>query len=543
LDNEFIGRSDHGQANAVGEALLSSSGPAKSGSMSRSAAKGFLAVFLTSGLGKLAALGAHLAMGWFLLDEHWGLYSIALSLSVFVEVLRNAGVAQLVVSRGPEGYAKVSGPAFWMAALFNSGACALLISTSSMAVGYYGQPDLAPLLIAVGFSFVLGTPTAILRSKLQVELRFEALAVVAAASSITRATVLVAAAYGGAQVYTFVWGFVIYTACESLFHWLATFDSPWLRTPAIRSWPNLLRNAGSLMVGNFLLKLSGRGDYLVLSVLIGVGLLGQYMFAYELVYQISVLISVNFQAVLFPVLNRLVDDRRRLHRAVERTVSALVMAVAAPAFLFAVLARPLETLLWSGKWATAVDAMEILAVSEPLRGVLVVAHSVLLAQARFEARILLLLGVCASVMLGAFAGGLLFEESLRGIALVGVVVQAIFILTASGLIFKGIGCDLFSLAVSVIVPMIVGSLSAAAAWVINETIFAHYVPLLFQSVLMAGVFVLVFLLLSRLLLHKVLSFVASVMPDGKIRRIYCFVLKLENPTGTIAEASETPRHQ
>jgi len=524
-----------------GEGPLNSLAPDRPESLARSATKGFIWVFLTSGLGKVAGLIAHLALGWFLLDEHWGVYSIALSIAVFAEILRNGGVAQLVVSRGPEGYQEISGPAFWIAALLNLCACLFLIVISPLAARYYNQPDLAPLIIAAGVSFILGTPTAILRSKLQVELRFPALALVAMVSSIVRAFVLIVAAYAGAQALTFMWAFLIFAASESLFHWLATHDSPWLRAPAIRSWPHIIRNLGSLMIGNFLLKFAGRADYLVLSVLIGVGMLGQYMFAYELVYQLGALIIFNFQNVLFPVLNRFAYDTRRLQKAVERSVGALVMLVAAPAYLFAVLARPLELLLWQGKWARAVEAMEIFALSEPLRAIIVVAHCLLLAQARFEARIFLMLGACVSVIIGALAGGFLFEENLRGIALVCVIIQAIFVLPASGFVLKHIGCDLFSLAVSIVMPVIVAGLSAIVATMVSSTLFAGLVPLVLELLLVSAVFVLVFLLLSRLILHQHLFFVASIMANGRMRRAYCRVLYLENPTDAAAKASKVLR--
>ena len=478
-----------------------------------SVGRGFLWILATSGFGKSAALISHICLGWWLLDSDWGVYSIAFGVIAFVEFLRNGGVHNIVVQRGREAYTELSGPAFWMAATFNGLACLTLVSLSQVLADYFGHSELYVLLIAAGATFPLGTPASVLRAKLQLDLKFRALAIVHVLTLIGRAAVMILAAYVGAEAYTFAFGMIASATLESLLLWIACRDAPWMRAAKFSKWTIFLKDTGWLTVGSFMESFAIRGDYLILSVVIGVNYLGQYMFALQLVSQLSVIIAINAQIVLFPVFSRMLSDPGRVRRSVEKSMGTLVLIVALPSYLFAVIAVPLELAIWDGKWSDSMIAGRIFAFGEPMRCLLIVMVSIVLAQGKYKSRVVLMTGNALIVMGGAGTGALLFGSDVRMIAAIATLFHVFFAITSSAILARGIGCDLAVLASKVFRPIIVLAPVGVLALLADASIFFQYAPA--TRMVMGGslYFVLVWLLLRRYLSSYVMDITSTIQSD------------------------------
>jgi PST family polysaccharide transporter len=386
------------------------------GGLRRVAGRGYLWTLANSLIAKAAALAAQIVLGWLLLADDWGRYALLLVMVDFVAFLRTMGVSQILVQRGAAQYDRLAGPAFWLSLAGGLlGALALLIAVPHV-VAFYREPQLGSMLLLVAATLPLGGPTAVLQARLQIDLRFATIARNAVLAALLRQLAVVAAAGLGAGAVSFAWAMLAAALSELALACCSTAARPWRQKPSLRLWTRLLRPSLWVMLGNVAAGFTMRGDYLVLSLLVGLGLLGQYTFAYELTAQIAILLAGNAQAVLFPVLARLAAEPERLREALARAFGVLTLSAAAPAVLLAVLAAPLELLAWHGKWAATVPAMQIFALTIPFRLLSMLAYACLAAQARFALRCGLLALHALAIMASAALGFALFGPSLVGLA-------------------------------------------------------------------------------------------------------------------------------
>jgi O-antigen/teichoic acid export membrane protein len=171
-----------------------------------------------------------------------------------------------------------------------------------------------------------------------------------------------------------------------------------------------MRHAGWLMLGALAMNLINMGDYFVIGFVVGPAVVGVYFFAFQLVAQMTVMLSDNLQQVLFPTLTRLQDEPERLRSATLRTLRAFSF-LAAPASLGLAVTIPfIEQVIWQGKFAhDAVPAVQILCLFFAFRLTNGFTMSVLKARGAFQGWFWTTLvegvGVVAAATLGAWLGG------------------------------------------------------------------------------------------------------------------------------------------
>jgi O-antigen/teichoic acid export membrane protein len=334
---------------------------------------------------------AQVALGWLLSEGDFGIYAVTLAISSLTTILKDGGVRQLLVQRGEKEFESLVGPVFWMALAFNAGTAVLLAGAAPLAASLYGQPVIAPMLLVVAAAMPLSTPGAILQAKLTIDLRFGALARIAIGSAIVRYVGSVALAWAGVGPLSFVLPLI----AISLFEWaasrLACRTALFTRAAHVRRWKELFHQSKWVLVGTVAICLVNSGAYLAIGFLVAKEIVGQYFFAYSLVVQVGALISTNVVQVLMPAVAKLIGEPARERAAVVRSLQ-VVMLVGAPASLALLpLFEPLELLLWRGKWAAAVPAVQWLAACYPLSVLMAVPLAVQLAHGWFRQWGLLLL--------------------------------------------------------------------------------------------------------------------------------------------------------
>jgi PST family polysaccharide transporter len=481
-------------------------------------------MLISAGVGKSCALIGQIILGWLLFAEDWGIYALALSLTAFVQILRDGGVGQIIIQSGKDRYEEVSGPAFWMAFAFNLVAAAILLFAAPVVAAIYSQPDLSPMLWVAAAAFICGTPLTILRANLSVNLRFSTGGGLQAASSILRWAVAVGLAAYGLGPMSFMWAMLAATVFEGLLSWAVTGDQPWARRPSFATWPDILRKSLWAMIGGAAAGLSSNGAYFILGALSTIALVGQYSFGAQLAAQLGALLVANIQSVLFPILTRLSNEPHRMAAGVERTISVLFLVSSAPAILLAALAQPLELLLWNGKWADAVIVIQIFSVIAPIRMLIAVTIPVLLAHGRFAAQAGIH-GADAVVLMGAvFLASTLYGEDLASVATTIGVIQAAFALAVSLWILKIKGCNLQQMIFSMVRPWGIACLIGGAIWLPDQVYFSHFPPVV-RTVLIGVLFTASFGLLARLFLVQPLQYLLAVAPK-KISNIVAIAMRL-----------------
>ncbi|XVJ58184.1 MAG: oligosaccharide flippase family protein [Tepidisphaera sp.] len=328
-------------------------------------------------VGKGASFIAQIMLGLILVEEHFALFAYATAATKLLSICQDAGVKDLMIQEGPGRYRALSGPIFWFAAAFNSSVALFIAALTPVVAWYYDEPRLQPMMWVLLLAIPLGTPAAILYTKLRLDLRFRETSFIVAIAAILRQFGQVALALAGSGAMSFVYPAVAAAVIESVLTWWVTRDHPWSRPAEPRQWPGLIGKTKYLILGSVANLLLDQGPYLVLQpslrLLGGMakgqadGIQGNVFWAFQMTAQVGVLLSYNMQLVLGPVFQKISEDPKRLRRSVLRAMAAMMMIGSITSIGFGLVMDPLEKMVFQGKWAAATAAVAIYGLFFPFR--------------------------------------------------------------------------------------------------------------------------------------------------------------------------------
>lgn len=347
------------------------------GAMGRKVGSSAVWMVLATVIGKGASFIAQVLMGLLLVQEDFALFAYAASATKLLSICQDAGIKDLLIQEGAPHYRKLSGPIFWFAAVFNSGVGIFIALLTPLVAMYYEEPRLERMMWVLLLSIPLGTPSAVLSTKLRLDLRFKATSMIVMTVSVVRQVGQVGFALAGVGAMSFIYPAVIAAVLESALAWWISRDQPWTRPAEFTMWPKLVSRTKYLIMGSVANLLLDQGPYLVLQPsLRALGgmikgeadiLQGNVYWAFQMTAQVGVLLSYNMQLVLAPVFQRLRDDPVRLRFSIIRTLGALMMLGSITSVSFGVMMDPLEKMIFQGKWEGATLAVAIYGLFFPFR--------------------------------------------------------------------------------------------------------------------------------------------------------------------------------
>ncbi|MCA9304700.1 MAG: oligosaccharide flippase family protein [Phycisphaerales bacterium] len=490
-------------------------------SLGHAVGHGLIWMLLATIVAKGASFVAQIVLGILLLKEDFGVYALAVSVTVVVQVIRDGGARKVLVQKGVRRFDKLICPVFWMALCFNVVSALIMIGIAPLAARFYDQPDLVPMLMVIALGTLISTHGTMYRAKLAAELRYSKLARFRSTVVILRNLSMIVFALLGFGAMSFAWPFVVISVAEwALGLWMCGRLNL-LRTPRLRLWPKLFGVSVWMLVSTLALAVVNQGPYAIVGYYVPAAVLGVYYFASQLVLQINLILAVNLQDVLLPALSSLNASRERQNNAVVRTVRMLAFSSSGAAFGVATIAPEVEHLFWGSKWEEAIPAIQWMCVFIPFRMLQSVIEPALLAQSNYKLNAWLLWIQAAIIAAFSLAGGLWLSEPWEFSASVGAG-YAVSIVVA-GVIgcekmniswwkcvggflpswIVGIGCLLVVLWVKSLVPTPDEQTRVSAAVLM---------------VLGGGAFALLFALVSRFTLRNLLSESLGVLP-GRVRRV------------------------
>lgn len=346
-------------------------------------AKGLGGIFVTgmiwSSVGLLASkfstLLAQIALGWIFASGEYGVFAASIAAAMIGDVLTDAGMRRVLVTRGSE-YPVLARTAFFLALAANSIGCLLMLGSLPL---YRHEPAAMLNLSIMAIALVLSTAGTIQRCKLSIDMRFARLAFLGTVSSILRNVSMVLFALLGFGPLAFALPLLVVNAWETIYVWKTVGRLP----PAPFSGSQALSLLGQAkwviltVIGSSLIY---RGDYLVSSWMFPVqswmddaGVThkidptGQYSFGFQLAIAVFSPLSIGIASVIQPVMARLKDDAKRHAEAFLRMVRAAVL-LATPISMLAIFVTPLIVdSLWRGRWNVAIAVVQIIAATECVR--------------------------------------------------------------------------------------------------------------------------------------------------------------------------------
>ncbi|QOJ00174.1 MAG: oligosaccharide flippase family protein [Phycisphaeraceae bacterium] len=459
-------------------------GPKRDRGLAVTAGLGAFWMMLATVLAKGTTFASQILLGLILVPEHFSLFSMAAASTKLLSICQDAGIKDLLVQRGKDHYPALSGRVFWFAAVFNLWAAAFVALLAPLVALYYDRPEVRDMIWVLVLAFPLGTPGAVLSTKIRLDLRFRASSWVMMVSAIVRQGGQVCLAFAGAGAMSFVWPAVAAAAAESLMCWRLTRDEPWRRPAELKSWRTTLRETRYLILGSMANLLLDQGPYLVLQpALRALGgmttaaadtIQGYVYWAFQMTAQIGVLLSYNMQLVLMPIFQRLKDEPDRLRAAALRSLSGLMLLGSIACVMFGALMDPVEKFVFSGKWGDASSAILIYGLFFPFRIMYGLATALQIATGRtreyFATTLIQGLVFTASALLaGAFATSASHAAWWTGGAL------AIIMILVTLYVLKGAGLHRRSVAWVMIRPWALAVAAGALALAADHLLGFHHI--------------------------------------------------------------------
>lgn len=346
--------------------------------------RGLFWMLISSVINKGGAFVAQIVLGWLLLDEDFGLYAIAISVSSLVQIFRDGGTRKIVVQRGERHFARLCPSVFWMATGFNVAAAALLAAGAYPISLLYQEPELTGMILVLALSCLVGTPDTMYRAWLSVQMRFRELARVQLASGLIRSASMIVLAVLGAGAQSFVWPAVFAALGSWIMGRLLCGPLPLAGRLRPILWRILLGSSIWLIVGSGAMMMTRQGSYMILGLFHDPAIIGVYFFAYQLLMQLNQLLAANIQAVLLPTLSAVQREQKRFTGAVIRSSQSMMIISSAFAMSVSVGSGDLIRFVWGSKWEGSIPAVLWMGAFFPTRMLLNVFEPTMQARGRYR---------------------------------------------------------------------------------------------------------------------------------------------------------------
>lgn len=323
----------------------------------------------------------------------FGLVAFAAVFTALVALLRDQGFVQAIVQRNDLEDEHVD-TAFWTGIAFGViFALATQFAAGPIARALDAEP-LEGVLRWLALGFIIGgarsVPTALLTRQLlfkRIALRNMAAVVIGGAAGV------VVAALGGG-VWALVTQVLVETSVGAIATWAAVQWRPRFRFSFshFRELFGFSINVLGITLFNFAYR---RGDDFLVGAVLGPAALGFYTIAYRLVRLAGELFLQAVNAVGFPTLARLQEDRPRMIRAVN-TAASFGAVSSVPAFVgMALLAPDTIRVIFGPNWEESIPVMQLLALGAIAAPITNLQSQVMLACGK--ARWSLLLHLCNGI--------------------------------------------------------------------------------------------------------------------------------------------------
>jgi lipopolysaccharide exporter len=284
----------------------------------------------------------------------FGLMAVANLVVLFIQYFARMGLASALVQKPELSEDEIRASS--TAGLGIGLACMMLIWILAPAIAaLFREPDLPPILRALGVSCVFMGWSMTGVGLLRRELRFRTLSMISVGTYVFGFLVVgVGLALLGAGVWSLVAATVTSTASQAIWQY-AVVRHP-LR-PVLRWEPyKAVCGYGARLSGAYLMDYVGsNADTLTVSRAFSTAVLGQYTRAYYLVYQpLTNYMAQALSHVLFSTLSRIQQDLDRLRRAYLSVLSLATLVVFPICVGIAVAAHELVLVVLGPQWDTAI---------------------------------------------------------------------------------------------------------------------------------------------------------------------------------------------
>ncbi|MEO1015919.1 MAG: lipopolysaccharide biosynthesis protein [Pseudomonadota bacterium] len=311
--------------------------------------------------GKAVSLLVFFVLARMLSPEAFGLVALAATVVAVMQLLLEQGFAQALIQRenlDPEH----KDTAFWTTLGTGLFLTALGWATAGPIAAAFGQPDLAPVLVALSALFVLNALSSVQATLLERDFQFKALTLRSLAGLVAGGVAGIGAALAGFGVWALVAQQLVQELVSTIVLWRASAWRPKFRFSG-RHFSDLVRFGASLFALNFVHSAKDESTPLLIGYFLGPATLGLFTVAERIADAVMHMVVAASAPVALPVFSRLQTDLERMRRVFYQATQLSVCA-AFPVFAgLALLAPELVAVVLGAQWAGVAPVLQVLALA------------------------------------------------------------------------------------------------------------------------------------------------------------------------------------
>lgn len=311
--------------------------------------------------GTLSVIAATAVMARFISPEEYGLVTTAVAAMAIARVLEEVGLGDVIVQRKQISDEQCSA-LFWINLAFGTACTIVGVAISPLIAAFFGRPELTLIFGTLSLNFLLAALGSQHRALLRRSFRFRALAIGHAAALAAGSTLGVVLAMRGFGPWAIVGQNVGTSAALLVSSWIASGwrPGPPRRVEGLRS---MLRFGGLVAASHVVGSIGRNIDSILIGKFVGLGPLGAYDRAFQLMVLPATQFNMPFSSVAIPALSRLQHDPEAFRRLFLR-LNSVVAAAAFPLAVFTAASAPaIVATLLGPEWEPAATLLRLLAPS------------------------------------------------------------------------------------------------------------------------------------------------------------------------------------
>lgn len=293
-----------------------------------------------------------------LTPEDFGLVGMVMTFTGFVALIKEAGLSDAAVQSASLSQEQMS-TLFWISVTLGCGLALICAATGHAVAGFYGEPRLVAIMLAMATSFVFTGLATQHRAVLARSMRIRAVALIEILALFVSIVASIALAMLGLGYWALVGGAIVLPACSAAGVWLV---SGWVPGRPRRNCGvgQLLRYGGTVTLNSVVVYVGYNAEKVLLGRLWGAEALGIYGRAYQLVSMPTESLKSAIGLAAFPALSRVQGQPDRFRSLFIRLYSAflsLSLPITAACALFA---EDIVLVLLGSKWQEVTPVFRLL---------------------------------------------------------------------------------------------------------------------------------------------------------------------------------------
>ncbi|MBV8041273.1 MOP flippase family protein [Pluralibacter sp.] len=320
-----------------------------------------------------------------IIDNHqFGLLTVSLVIIALADTLSDFGIANSIIQRKAISQQALT-TLYWLNVGLGVAVFAGVFLLSDAIAALLHNPDLAPLMRALAFAFVVIPHGQQFRALMQKELEFNKIGLIETAAVLAGFTFTVVSAHFWPVAMTAILGYLVNSAVRTLlFGWCGRKIYRPGFTFSLRSVSSNLRFGAWLTADSLINYVNTNLSTLVLARILGASVAGGYNLAYNVAVVPPMKLNPIITRVLFPAFARIQDDTQKLRVNFYKLLS-VVGIINFPVLLgLMVVSDNVVPLVFGEKWRSIVPVLQLLCVVGLLRSVGNPIGSLLMAKARVD---------------------------------------------------------------------------------------------------------------------------------------------------------------